>query len=233
MEKIMKKLLYVPIIHMEADLGSVAAIIDKRSSQMCGRERWDKHKETVSGFWDSIANYFDRLSVSNPKIYQDGLMIDGKLGKKIVEEGVKKGSKNYKIILKLVEKGAEIRKTEDIHLLKREYDSLIKLSQTKSPIEKTLAYIGYKLRKNPLMEKRDKFIAERINETLRDGEIGVLFIGVYHNALPRISQDIMVYQLKERSKVKAYFDELVWGKDEKRFSELAEYLASPVKDIKL
>jgi hypothetical protein len=114
----MKKLLYVPIIHMEADLGRVAAIIDKRSSQMCGRERWDKHKETVSGFWDSIANYFDRPSVSNLKIYQDGLMIDGALGKKIIEEGSRKGSKNHEIVLKLMEKGAEIRKTEDLSLLK-------------------------------------------------------------------------------------------------------------------
>ena len=134
----MKKLLYVPIIHMEADLGSVATVIDKRSSQLCGRERWNRHKKAVSGFWDSIANFFGRLSPSNLKIYQNGLMIDGALGKKIVEEGVKKGSKNYKIILKLVERGAEIRKTEDLSLLKKEYDSLIKLSQTKSPIEKTL-----------------------------------------------------------------------------------------------
>jgi len=229
----MKKLLYVPIIHMEADLGSVAAIVDKRSSQVCGRERWEKHKRAVSGFWDFIANYFDRLSASNLKIYQDGLMIDGALGKKIIEEGVKKGSKNHEIVLKLMEKGAEIRKTEDLSLLKEEYNSIIKLSQTKSPIEKTLVYIGYKLRKNPLMEKRDKFMAERINETLKDGEVGVLFIGVYHNVLPRISRDIIVYELKERSKVKAYFDKLVWGKDEKKFSELAEYLVSPIKDIKL
>jgi len=229
----MKKLLYVPIIHMEADLGSVAAIVDKRSSQVCGRERWEKHKRAVSGFWDFIANYFDRLSASNLKIYQDGLMIDGALGKKIIEEGVKKGSKNHEIVLKLMEKGAEIRKTEDLSLLKEEYNSIIKLSQTKSPIEKTLVYIGYKLRKNPLMEKRDKFMAERINETLKDGEVGVLFIGVYHNVLPRISRDIIVYELKERSKVKAYFDELIWGKDEKKFSELAEYLVSPIKDIKL
>jgi len=229
----MKKLLYVPIIHMEADLGSVAAIVDKRSSQVCGRERWEKHKRAVSGFWDFIANYFDRLSASNLKIYQDGLMIDGALGKKIIEEGSRKGSKNHEIVLKLMEKGAEIRKTEDLSLLKEEYNSIIKLSQTKSPIEKTLVYIGYKLRKNPLMEKRDKFMAERINETLKDGEVGVLFIGVYHNVLPRISRDIIVYELKERSKVKAYFDKLVWGKDEKKFSELAEYLVSPIKDIKL
>jgi len=228
----MKKLLYVPIIHMEADLGSVAAIVDKRSSQVCGRERWDQHKRAVSGFWDSIANYFDLLDASNLKIYQDGLMIDGGLGKKIVEGGASKGSKNYQILLRLMEKGAKIRKTEDIHLLKKEYDSLIKLSQTKSPIEKTLAYIGYKLRKNPLMEKRDKFIAERINETLKDGEIGVLFIGVHHNVLPQISQDIIIQEVKEKSKVRAYFDGLVWGRNEKKFKELAEYLASPVEIVR-
>ena len=227
----MKKLLYVPIIHMEADLGSVAAIVDKKSSQVCGKERWNKHKKAVSGFWDSIASYFGRLSTSNLKIYQDGLMIDGEVGKKIIEEGARKGSKNHKIVLKLMEKGAKIMKTEDIHLLKKEYNSLIKLSQTKSPIEKMLVYIGYKLRKNPLMRKRDKFIAKRINETLQDGEVGVLFIGVYHNVFSRISQDITVHQVKERSKVKAYFDGLVWGKDEKRFRELAEYLASPIKIV--
>jgi hypothetical protein len=227
----MKKLLYIPIIHMEADLGSVGAVVDKSSSQMCGKERWDKHKKAVSGFWDSIANFFNHLSASNLKIYQDGLMIDGGLGKKIVEEGAMKGSKNHKIIRKLMEKGAKIMKTEDLSLLKEEYNSLIKLSQTQSFLERMLAYIGYKLRKDPLMEKRDKFIAERINETLQDEEVGVLFIGVYHNVLPRISQDIIVHQVKERSKVKAYFDELIWRKDEKRFNQLAEYLTSPVKIV--
>ena len=197
---------------------------------MCGKEHWNRHKKAVSGFWDSIANFFDLLDASNLKIYQDGLMIDGGLGKKIIEEGARKGSKNHKIVRKLMEKGAKIMKTEDLSLLKEEYNSLIKLSQTKSFLEKMVAYIGYKLRKDPLMEKRDKFIAERINETLRDEEVGVLFIGAYHNVLPRISKDIIVQEVKERSKVKAYFDELVRGKDEKRFNELAEYLASPVKD---
>jgi len=227
----MKKLLYVPIIHMEADLGSVASVINKRSSQVCGKEHWNKHKKTVSGFWDSIATFFDHLNTPDLKIYQDGLMVNGKLGKRIIEEGAGKGSKNHQIILKLMEKGAKIMKTEDIHLLKKEYDSLIRLSQTKSPIERILAYIGYKLRKNPLMEKRNKFITQRINETLKDGEVGALFIGVYHNVLPRISKNIVVYEVKERSKVKAYFDELIWGKNEKKFNQLAEYLISPVKNL--
>jgi hypothetical protein len=227
----MKKLLYVPVIHMKADMGSFAAVIDKSSSQMCRKERWDKHKKTVSGFWDSIANYFAGLNTSNLKIYQDGFMVDGGLGKKIIEEGAKKGSKNHQIVLKLMEKGAKITKTEDLSLLKEEYGRLIKLCQTKSFLEKMPAYLSYRLRKDNLMEKRDKFIAERINETLRDGEIGVLFIGVYHNVLPRISQDTTVHELKERNKVKAYFDELVQGKDGKRFNQLAQYLTSPIRNF--
>ncbi len=90
--------------------------------------------------------------------------------------------------------------------------------------------MGYKLRKDPLMKKRDKFIADRINETLRDGEVGILFIGVYHDVLPLISKDILTYELKERTKVKAYFDELLRGKDEERLNHLAGYLVSPLKD---
>lgn len=225
----MKKLLYVPTIHMEADLGKSAALIDETSSQICGKERWNKHKKTVSGFWDSIADFFDHLSASNLKIYQDGLMIDGELGKKIIAEGASKGSKNHQIGLELMERGATIIKTEELSLLKKEYNSLIKLFQAKSFSEKMLGYIGHKLGKDLLMAKRDKFIAERINETLRDGEVGVLFLGVYHNVLPRIYKDIAVYEVKERSKVKAYFDALVQGKNEKQFKELAEHLTSPVK----
>lgn len=226
----MKKLLYIPIIHMEADMGSMAAIIDKGSSQMCGKERWNQHKKTVSGFWDSIANFFARFTAPSLKIYQDGLMVEGGFGKKIVEEGAMKGSKNHKIVLELMERGATIMRTEDPSLLKEEYDSLVRLSQNKSFVEKIPAYIGYRSRKNLLLDKRDKFIAERINETLQDKEVGVLFIGVYHNVLSRISKDIRVYELKERAKVKAYFDGLVRGKDKKRFNQLAEYLASPIKN---
>ena len=51
--------------------------------------------------------------------------------------------------------------------------------------------------------------------------------------LPKISKDIMIYQVKEQSKVKAYFNELTRGKDEKRCNQLAEYLVSPVKSFNI
>ena len=224
----MRNLLYVPIIHMESDLGSIAATIDNTSASLCGEERWSKHKETVAEFWDRIKDFLDRLDSTNLKIYQDGLPADGELGRTIIEEGAKRGSKNYQIILDLIEKGAEIRKTEDVPLLKEEYERIIRLAQAKSVASRIPAYIGYKLHKGRLMAKRDKFIAKTINETLNEGEAGILFVGTYHDVLSHLARDIAVKQLKEQEKVTAYFKGLISGKDEERFQQLAEYLVSPI-----
>jgi len=222
----MRKLLYVPIIHVGSDLGSIAPDIDKRSTQICGIERWERHKQTVSTFWDNIEKYFKKLNADNLKIYQDGLMTDGELGLKIIEEGAQKESKNYRIIVDLIRRGGEIRKTEDIALLKEEYNRILKLSQSKSIWERTSAYIGYRFHKDRLMMKRDKFIAGTINQTLKKKETGVLFIGAYHDVIPLLAEDIVVEELKKTKKVREYFKELIFGKDEERFEKLAKYLVT-------
>ena len=220
----MRQLLYVPVIHVESDLGSIASAIDKRSAEICGRQRWEKHKQTVTTFWDEIEEYFKKLDSTNLKIYQDGLMADGELGHKIIQEGAKKGSRNYQIVLDLIERGGEIRKTEDIALLKEEYGRILKLAQTKSLWEKTTAYIGYRFHKDQLMEKRDKFIATTINETLKEEETGVLFIGAFHDVIPHLANEIEIEEVKNREKVRDYFKALISRGDEEKFDELSKYL---------
>jgi hypothetical protein len=76
-----------------------------------------------------------------------------------------------------MERGAEIRKTEDPSLLKEEYKYISKLAQSGSIARKALAYARYKLHKEKLTRERDKFVARTIAETLREGESGVLFMG--------------------------------------------------------
>lgn len=224
----MRKLLYVPIIHIESDLGSAASAIDSRSASLCGEGRWTKHKETVAKFWENMADYFATVDTSNLKIYQDGLPANGELGSRIIEEGAKQGSKNHQLILDLMQKGAEVRKTEDPSLLKEEYKHIIKLAQSKSAAERILAYAKYKLRKGRLTKTRDKFTAKTINETLKEGETGVLFMGSYHNVLPYLAEDVVVEQVKDREKINAYFKELASRGDGKRFEQLAHYLISPI-----
>ena len=57
------------------------------------------------------------------------------MGLKIVEEGLKSGSKNYEIISGLIGKGAALVKTEDFDSVKKERDSIIELSRAKTKRE--------------------------------------------------------------------------------------------------
>ncbi len=226
----MRELLYVPVIHVDSDLGSIASDIDKRSADICGKERWEMHKQSVIIFWDKIEEYFKKLDAGNLKIYQDGLLADGELGQKIVEEGARKGSRNFRIILDLMERGGELRKTEDVELLKEEYNRILKLSQARSLWGRATAYIGYRIHKDRMMEKRDRFIAETINETLKEEERGVLFMGAFHEVCQYIAKDIKVKEVKNIEKVKTYFKELISGKNKEKFDELTEYLGYGIRD---
>src|SRR3990167_6427125 len=152
----MRTLIYVPVIHTSADLGSLAEDVAKRGKIDLGEEVWRQHEEIVNGFWNVLIKYFDSLEVSGFKIYQDGMVAEGEVGQRIVEEGVRSGSKNYEVIARLIEKGAILVKTEDFSLVSKERDSLIKITQGKTAVEKLIAIIKYKIIKNKLLKKRDR-----------------------------------------------------------------------------
>lgn len=229
--KMMRTLIYVPIIHTIADLGSLAKEINKRGIADLGEDVWKKHRRTAEGFWDAVSNYFSSLDVAGVKIYQDGMVAEGEIGEKIVEEGVKSGSKNYELVSGLLNRGANLVKTEDLKLVKEEHDRLIAVTQAKSIISKLRAYIKYKLVKNRLLNKRDKFIAKSINETLKKGERGIVFIGAYHNIMKRLPKDIQIREIKDTQKVREYQKTLpFYNKNKKRFEELRKYLVSEISE---
>ncbi|MEW6456330.1 MAG: hypothetical protein AB1410_06430 [Acidobacteriota bacterium] len=224
-----RKLLYIPIIHMSADLGTLSHEIDKKGIERVGKKLWERHKEVISGFWNSVVTYLKSLDVKGFKIYQDGMIADGEVGMRIVKEGIKGGSKNYEIIAELLKGGAILVKTEDFALVKMEHDKIKKLAQSKSIMDKFTAYLDYRVTKNSLLNERDKFIAMRIDRTLNHGETGILFLGAYHNIIAKLPKDIHIIQLKDQNKIKEYQRLFLhWKKDEKRFEELANYLTSCV-----
>ena len=224
----MRRLIYIPIIHTDADMGSLASALDQSTAAVCGEERWERHKATASHFWQTVSDYLETLDAKNLKVYQDGFVADGDLGKKLIEEGVKKGSKNYEIILNLLNRGAEIVSTEDIALLQEEYGLISQIIKAKTFSQRRFAYKEYESRKSQLTMERDTFIARTTNGTLKDGEVGLLFLGAYHDVVPHLAKDIAVEQIKEREKVKDYFDELMYGKNKGNFERLTSCLTSPV-----
>lgn len=222
----MRTLLYVPIIHEEADLGSLGAALDRASGSLVGKARWARHKEIVERYWATLGQYMASLETPVAAIYQDGLAAEGEMARKVIEEASRRGSRNYQLVLELMARGALPRKTEDISLLVQEGQQLMKVAQrgTGAP---GVAPIS-KRSKDLLMRRRDRYMATRINETLEEGETGVLFVGAYHDVLPRLKGDIDVVPLKSRQRVLEYFEELLAGHDEARMERLATYLVAPI-----
>lgn len=225
----MRTLIYVPVIHSSADLGSIAKEVAKRGVADLGQELWEKHRKTVEGFWDVVSDYFESMDVKGMKIYQDGMVADDEIGKKIAEDTAKAGSKNYRLILRLLERGAILMKTEDFKLVKKEYDRLHAITQAKSITRKIIAFIKYKLVKAMLLNKRDAFIAQKIDETLGPDEKGILFIGAFHKIKKRLPKSIQVREIKEIVKVKTYQRLLPFhSKYRKQFDKLGRYLVSEI-----
>ncbi len=222
----MRKLLYIPLIHGGADLGSVAASMDEKGVAMHGEEKWEKHKRTISGFWDSIESHMDSLDVTDFQIYQDGLAAEDSLGQRIVKEAARKGSRNYQLVERLMARGAKIVKTEDISTLLKEVELIKKIAQSKSVPGRLFAALKYELAKKRLLEERDEFIAKTINDSLVRN--GILFVGAFHNVIPKLASDIVVKEVKVKEKVEEYQRSfLLRGKQEK-VEELARYLVAPV-----
>ena len=202
----MRTLIYVPIIHSVADMGSMGEDLKRKSVSGLGENIWQIHTETVNGYWSAIESYFERseLYVKGIKIYQDGMFVDGEMAMKLIGDGVKSGSKNSEIVLNLINRGAILVKTEDFKLVKAEYDGLQLILKSKSNIKKLIQLVRYKILKPILLRKRDRFIAATIDETLEPDETGILFIGAYHKVIRKLPKGITVIELKKVSRIQKY-----------------------------
>lgn len=225
----MRRLLCVPIIHSQADMGSAGAVLAQESRALMGEQRWARHEAVVDGFWESVAAYLRSFDARQVRVYQDGMAVGGAVGRRIVEEVAARGSKNYQLILELLKSGAELRKTEDPVLLFQERENILGVMQPGMGPERPQNSPQYQQQRDRLMAERDKFIAGTIDAILKEGELGVLFIGANHNVAARLPGDISLEAVKSQEKVQAYFAELYLGRDEKRFEELSQYLTAPVR----
>ncbi|MDO8569988.1 MAG: hypothetical protein Q7R97_00185 [Candidatus Daviesbacteria bacterium] len=177
-----RSLIVIPIIHTKADFGSlqgkipVDAEIAKMSQQ----------------YWDNILHYIQNLSVdfSQLRVYQDGLP-DASVGQltRIVNQAQ---TPNYNVLRLLRKKGAHILGTESERLLMEEYYSQHAIFNPVDEESYIDARLAYENRKWSLLEERDVYIAQRINNTLPEGGIGILFIGLGHQVQILLDREISV-----------------------------------------
>lgn len=184
-----RSLYYFPILHSRADLGGFEDQVAARAIESMGQEQWEKQCQAIEQGWLQIERVIDGLQLSYPhcRLYQDGLPICGK-ELKIVSDLAQSGSHNHELLLALINRGATLMGTESLDLLLAEY-KLIKsyLSGEGAADPGVMEAEG-----RQLLQHRDRFIAERINETLEPGQTGLLFLGMLHSLDGALSSDISV-----------------------------------------
>lgn len=193
----MRKLFLIRIVHTATDMGTMSNGLMKEGMAKMGKEKWLENQKKIEKFWDDLEKEIDNLDIdySRVRIYQDGLPCSGDLGLRIVRETADKGSRNYQIVRKLIEKGGAIEATENPQLLRKEYEHIKAILTAQTKEEKVAAQNRYDMIKDDLLHERDAYIAKAINISLKDDETGLLFIGAFHNVLPILAKDIEIKSL--------------------------------------
>jgi hypothetical protein len=145
-------------------------------------QMWEEISRTVEA-WD--------LPWEKVRLYQDGLPRCGREAE-IVTELAGAESPNHQLLLSLMKKGATLMGTESPDLLLEEYRLVREILAAKDLEEAARIEARHDARSRSLLAKRDHYIARRINETLRAGETGLLFLGMLHSLDSRLAKDIRV-----------------------------------------
>jgi len=185
-----RKLVYIPIVHTVADMGTLGASIRSRKVSALGRQGAAHTAAVVEKMWEKIEDVASRLPLEEGtvRVYQDGLPVCGH-EREIVSEMAKAGSRNHRLLLELDARGATLMGTESPELLLEEYQ----LATTEFASGATIRTNSRRQQiHDALLEKRDRFVADRINKTLGDGESGILFMGMLHAVTQYLDSDIRV-----------------------------------------
>jgi len=203
-----RRLIWVPIIHTEVDLGRMREQVKAAHVRRLGRAKWEKRVREVDRLWDAIRARIEslRLDWSRVRLYQDGLPVCGQ-EERIVADMARAGSRNHGLLTELMQRGATLMGTESPDLLLEEYTlarRTVSEQQAAGEGQAGEAQTGGEAatgrqqadRHRRLLQRRDAYIARRIDETLRPGETGLLFLGMLHGAVNHLPPDIEVSRLR-------------------------------------
>lgn len=182
----MRRLVLIPIVHSQEDMGSLGRML-----------RFDRSaKLGVELYWNAVRRRIQRLRLNwtEVKVYQDGLPdTDLSIIAKTLAEI---HSPNYDVLRWLVAQGATLMGTEAPHLLQEEYRHLQAVFNAPDDATRERTRRVYSERADTLLAERDAYIARRIAETLPPDGIGLLFVGQAHHVTRFFPSDVDVQTLQ-------------------------------------
>ncbi len=173
-------------------MGALGEAVARATLEKLGRAGWQRKMAAVEQFWTKIERAIDALDLSfeRVRLYQDGLPVCGREAE-LVQELARAGSRNHQLLLRLMEKGATLMGTESADLLLEEYRLARDSLRTRPPRS-----LGVAARRrsatDAVLERRDRFMAQRLQDTLKPGETGLLFVGMLHAVDRYLDRDLEV-----------------------------------------
>lgn len=193
----MRRLYYVPVIHSQADFGEAKILEFKR--RLYSKEKIEETERSIRAYWEKAERELfrrlqaDKVDRSSLQIYADSFpVVPDHILREALHERCRRGMFWCLIIQKLIDKGATLEGTEDLQLYLKEARAVmeaIESGDAQSPYAQRLRKRSDIDRIQSLLkgfEERDRFIAKRIDETLRD--TGVLFMGLGHKVVEILTQ---------------------------------------------
>lgn len=191
-------LVYVPIIHSEADLGALGKVVAERAQDLHPEPAaLARRRLSIDAMWQLLRTRILGMPLpwASTRVYQDGLPICGR-ELDIVRDLAQEGSHNFSLLRELAERGATVMGTEEPTLLVREYRRIQRLVElTSAPKPDHEAILALRREGDDLLALRDIYIARRISDTLAADEHGLIFIGLQHRVDDLLAGSYLIHHV--------------------------------------
>jgi len=160
------------------------------SGKELDRESLTEYTGKFESYWDDVKGRINDLEVKLGRInriYHELIDIGGEKGLQFIK---KLNKRSYQIIERFLKKGAKLEATEDQDLVRENMDwgrCLAAKPETPKVLMKISEFYLQTI------QKRDEYIAKRIDETLKSNEIGILFIR--ENNSIKFPSDIEIFRI--------------------------------------
>ncbi len=153
-----------------------------------GEDMAEDYLVKLNKYWEQVEKQVEeltsKLGLVN-RIYHELIAISGDEGSKTVRE---LSERSYKIVQNCLEKKAQLEAVEDSDILTEFMDwSRCLIIGLQNPKVVSRVYESY----TEIGKKRNEYIAQKINETLKENEIGILLMRENHQV--QFPSDIQVF----------------------------------------
>lgn len=143
----------------------------------CEKEPQAGYLERFNKYWGQVEDQISGLELKLgkvDKVYHELVSVGGEDGVKVIKD---LNDKSYQIIENRLDKGTQLEATEEAEILTEFMDwsrCLVIGLQNQKVFTKVYEYY------TEASKKRDEHIAKKIDETLKEGEVGILFMREGH-----------------------------------------------------